>query len=42
MIEGILEKAHRGMGKVVFDPDPMSLFKKVVALIDKEEKALED
>jgi uncharacterized protein (TIGR00725 family) len=42
MIEGILEKAHRGMGKVVFDPDPNSLFKKVVALIDKEEKALEN
>ena len=41
MIEDILKKAHRGMGKVVFDSDPKSLFEKVVALIEKEEEALE-
>jgi len=40
MIEGILQKAHRGMGKAVFDSDPESLFKKVVAMINKEEKKL--
>ena len=41
MIEDILKNSHRGMGKVVFDSDPDSLFKKVVALIEKDEKELE-
>jgi uncharacterized protein (TIGR00725 family) len=42
MIENILKKSHRGMGKVVFDTDPGSLFEKVVALIEKDEEALEN
>ena len=32
----ILEEAHRGMGKVVFDSDPKVLVEKVIALIKKE------
>lgn len=39
-IEHILEIAHRGTGKVVFDPDPKSLLDKVVAMIEAEEKDL--
>jgi uncharacterized protein (TIGR00725 family) len=41
MIENILKNAHRGMVKVVFESDPELLFKKVVALIEKDEEALE-
>jgi hypothetical protein len=37
-LERILKIAHRGNGKAVFDPDPKSLIKKIVALIHKEEK----
>ena len=39
-IKGILEKAHRGMGKVVFDSDPKTLVEKILRLI-KEEKVVE-
>jgi uncharacterized protein (TIGR00725 family) len=39
-IKKILEDAHRGMGKVVFDTDPKALFDKVVAMVEKEEKEL--
>lgn len=35
-IESILKKAHRGMGKVVFDSDPKTLVQKVIAHIKKE------
>ena len=35
-IREILQKAHRGMGKVVFDSDPETLVKKVIDLIKKE------
>lgn len=35
-VKGILEKAHRGMGKVVFDPDPKKLVEKVLQLVKKE------
>ena len=42
MIENILKNAHRGLGKVVFDSDPKLLFEKVVALIEKDEEALDD
>jgi len=35
-IREILQKAHRGMGKVVFDSDPETLVKKVIDLITKE------
>jgi len=37
-IKKILEDAHRGMGKVVFDADPRALFDKVVAMVEQEEK----
>jgi uncharacterized protein (TIGR00725 family) len=37
-LERILKIAHRGNGKAVFDADPESLIKKIVALIHKEEK----
>jgi uncharacterized protein (TIGR00725 family) len=37
-IKKILEDAHRGMGRVVFDTDPAALFDKVVALIKDDEK----
>lgn len=40
-LERILKIAHRGNGKAVFDPDPRSLVKRVVALIHKEEKKRE-
>lgn len=39
-IENILRIAHRGMGKVVFDPDPKSLLDKVVIMIKEEEKEI--
>lgn len=32
---GILEKAHRGMGNVIFDSEPKALIKKVFALVGK-------
>lgn len=35
-LKGILERAHRGMGKVVFDADPKKLVEKVMKLIEKE------
>src|SRR3989344_994201 len=35
-IEGILEKARRGKGKVVFDSDPKRLVEKVIELVDEE------
>ena len=37
-LKGILENAHRGMGKVIFDPDPKSLIKKVIEKIEADEK----
>lgn len=36
MIKEIIETAHRGEGKVVYDEDPKTLVEKVIALIDKE------
>ncbi|TSC78204.1 MAG: hypothetical protein G01um101429_892 [Parcubacteria group bacterium Gr01-1014_29] len=35
-IKEILEKAHRGKGKVVFDPDPKTLIEKVIEMVKKE------
>ncbi|OGZ97761.1 MAG: hypothetical protein A3J10_00665 [Candidatus Sungbacteria bacterium RIFCSPLOWO2_02_FULL_54_10] len=32
----ILEEAHRGMGRVVFDADPKALVEKVMALVKKD------
>jgi uncharacterized protein (TIGR00725 family) len=40
-LHDILAKAHRGMGKTVFESDPKTLLDKVVELIDKEERARE-
>ncbi len=37
-VQGIIEKAHRGPGKVAFDPDPKRLLDKVVALIEKDKE----
>ena len=37
-IKQILEDAHRGMGKVVFDTDPKALFEKVKVMVEQEEK----
>ncbi len=41
MTKEILEKAHRGPGKVVFEADPAILLDKVVELLRAEEKELE-
>lgn len=38
VIEGIIQKAHRGPGKVVFDDNPARLLDKIIALIQAEEK----
>ncbi len=38
MLRGILEGAHRGLGKVVFSRDPSDLIDKVVRLIHEEDK----
>ncbi len=40
MLEEILERAHRGRGKVVFESDPSKLLDRVVELIMAEEKEL--
>jgi len=40
-IKKILEDAHRGMGKVVFDTDPAVLFAKVAQMVEEEEKKFE-
>ncbi len=37
-IQGIIEKMHRGPGKVVYDTDPKELVRKVIELIDKEKE----
>jgi len=38
MVEEIVEKSHRGKGKVIYDSDPKKLVEKVIALIEMEEK----
>ncbi len=40
-LEQILKDAHRGMGRVAFDPDPKSLFEKVMKMVLEDEKTLE-
>ena len=35
-LQTIVEKAKRGMGKVVYDPDPKTLVEKVLELVKKE------
>lgn len=39
-LKDIMDKAHRGPGKVVFDSDPKKLLEKVVALIEKDKANL--
>ncbi len=41
MLQEILERSHRGMGKTVFESDPERLLDKVVALIEAEEAELD-
>lgn len=41
MIKEILDRGHRGYGKVIFDSDPKSLVKKLIELIDKEKKGID-
>lgn len=41
MIQEIIEKAHRGPGKVVFDSDPGRLLEKVIELVMAEEKEID-
>lgn len=36
LIEEIIKEAHRGPGKIVYDPDPKKLVEKVIELIKKE------
>ncbi len=36
MIEKIVKEAHRGPGKIVYDPDPKKLVEKVIDLVKKE------
>lgn len=38
MIKDILDKGHRGYGKVIFDSDPKNLIKRLIEIIDKEKK----
>ena len=35
-IKGLLDKAHRGMGKVIFDADPKTLVERIMALVAKD------
>ena len=42
MLKDILERSHRGMGKVVFDSDPETLLDKVIALMKEEDKDIAD
>ncbi|MDR3582113.1 MAG: LOG family protein [Candidatus Pacebacteria bacterium] len=39
-LKRILEIAHRGMGKVIFDPDPKVLVEKVLARVRADEKGI--
>jgi uncharacterized protein (TIGR00725 family) len=36
MVRGIIDQAHRGKGKIVYDSDPAKLVKKLLVLIRKE------
>lgn len=35
-IQSIVEKAHRGQGKIIYESDPKKLIEKLIGLIDKE------
>ncbi len=36
MVKDIIKKSHRGPGKIVYDPNPKKLVKKLLKLVDKE------
>ncbi|MDO8467025.1 MAG: LOG family protein [bacterium] len=38
MIKDIVDKSHRGPGKVIYDPDPKSLVEKLIKMIEKEKE----
>lgn len=38
MVKGIIEKSHRGSGKIVYESDPAKLVREVIKLIDEEKK----
>ncbi|MFH1611684.1 MAG: hypothetical protein ABH887_00185 [bacterium] len=38
MIKDIVEKSHRGSGKIVYESDPKKLVEEVIKLIDKEKQ----
>lgn len=40
-LKNIIEKAHRGSQKIIFDSDPINLVRKIVKLIDKEKSTAE-
>lgn len=40
MLPDIIERAHRGPGKAIFESDPRKLLEKVIAAIEKEEKEI--
>lgn len=40
MLEDIVNKAHRGPGRVVFDSNPSILLEKIISMVEQEEKQL--
>ncbi len=40
IIQEIIEKAHRGKGKIVYSEDPKDLVERVIKLIDEEKKSI--
>ena len=40
-IPNVVEKAHRGAGKIVYESDPKKLIERLIELIDKEYEAVE-
>ncbi len=38
MLKDIVDKSHRGPGKVIYDPDPKRLVEKLIDLIEKEKE----
>lgn len=41
-IKHIIELGHRGKGKIVYDSDPKRLVEKLIVLIDKDKKGVEE
>ncbi len=38
MLKDLVEKSHRGPGKVIYDPDPKRLVEKLIDMIEKEKE----